>query len=96
MIKGDKIVRAHIFVSGVVQGVFFRASVAEKARNLDLSGWIKNLDDGRVEIIFEGSEERIKKMVFWIRSEPGMWRIKDIQIEWQSYKEDFNNFEIRR
>jgi len=56
-------IRAHILVSGIVQGVFFRANTAEKARELSLLGWVKNLPDGRVEAVFEGEKEKIEEII---------------------------------
>lgn len=54
---------AHVYVSGHVQGVFFRATTREVARELGVSGWVQNLDDGRVEAYFEGEPEGVKAMV---------------------------------
>lgn len=55
--------RAHIFVSGRVQGIFFRSSTQKKARELGLTGWVRNLQDGRVEAVFEGEKDKIEKMI---------------------------------
>lgn len=55
----------HLFVSGRVQGVFFRASAKEKADELDIAGWAKNLSDGRVEIVIEGDEKLVDEMLKW-------------------------------
>ena len=57
--------RAHVFVSGRVQGVFYRASTRDKAREEGVDGWVKNLDDGRVEAVFEGPREAVETMVEW-------------------------------
>ncbi len=56
-------IRVHIFVSGKVQGVFFRSSTRDKAKHLGLTGWVRNLEDGRVEAVLEGDKEHIEKMV---------------------------------
>ena len=58
-------VRAHVFVSGRVQGVFYRASTRDKAREEGVDGWVKNLDDGRVEAVFEGPERAVDALVEW-------------------------------
>ena len=58
-------VRAHVFVSGRVQGVFYRASTREKAREEGVDGWVKNLSDGRVEAVFEGPAAAVETMVEW-------------------------------
>ena len=56
-------IRAHVFVSGRVQGVFFRQTTQQKAQSFGVKGWIKNLLDGRVEAVFEGEENAIKELV---------------------------------
>ena len=58
-------IRAHVFVSGRVQGVFYRASTENKAREAGVDGWVKNLADGRVEAVFEGPEPAVETMVEW-------------------------------
>jgi len=88
-------VRAHILVSGIVQGVFFRANTAEKARELSLLGWVKNLPDGRVEAVFEGEKEKIEEIIDWLKSHPGMSKVEKVEVDWQEAKGDFENFEIR-
>jgi acylphosphatase len=59
--------RVHVFVGGIVQGVFFRAACAEQARALGVAGWVRNAPDGRVEAVFEGPEPAIEDMVRWCR-----------------------------
>jgi len=61
-------IRAHVFVSGRVQGVFYRASTREKARQQGVDGWVKNLDDGRVEAVFEGPPSAVESMVEWCKT----------------------------
>ncbi len=55
--------RVHVFISGKVKSVFFRAFVSRKAHDLSLKGWVKNASDGRVEAVFEGTEEKVKEML---------------------------------
>ena len=88
-------VRAHVLVSGIVQGVFFRANTAEKAKELSLLGWVKNLPDGRVEAVFEGEKEKIEEIIDWLKSHPGMSKVEKVEVDWQEAKGDFENFEIR-
>lgn len=59
--------RAHVFVSGKVQGVFYRDTTREEARKRDVRGWVRNLRDGRVEAVFEGPDEAVEAMVAWCR-----------------------------
>jgi acylphosphatase len=62
--------RAHVWVSGVVQGVFFRGTTAEQARALGLDGWVRNLPDGRVEAVFQGDATNVGAAVEWVRHGP--------------------------
>jgi acylphosphatase len=94
MKKGER-VRAHIFVSGLVQGVFFRSHTQSRARILKITGWVKNLPDGRVEAVFEGEKEKVEKLIEWAKRGPIFARINGIDIKWQDYKGEFNNFEIK-
>lgn len=55
--------RAHVYVSGRVQGVFFRATTRDEARSRGITGWVKNLPDGRVEAVFEGEEKKVQEMI---------------------------------
>ncbi|MGH2675348.1 MAG: acylphosphatase [Actinomycetota bacterium] len=63
-------VRRHVFVSGSVQGVFFRYEARERARSRGLAGWVRNLPDGRVEAVLEGPEDAVEAMVEWCRHGP--------------------------
>jgi acylphosphatase len=87
--------RAHIFVFGKVQGVFFRENTRKKAAEFELSGFVKNLPNGKVEAVFEGEQEKIEKIIQWIKKGPEAAQIENIEIDWQDYKEEFKNFEIR-
>jgi len=88
-------VRAHIFVSGRVHGVFFRTETQEKARELGLTGWVKNLPDGRVEAVFEGERAKVEEMVKWARKGPPGAIVNDLNVVWEEYRDEFTNFEIR-
>ena len=67
-------VRAHVFVSGRVQGVFFRGETLNVARRMDVNGWVRNLSDGRVEAIFEGEKKNVEEVVdFCKRGPPGAY-----------------------
>jgi len=88
-------VRAHIFVSGKVHGVFFRAETQEKAQQLGLTGWVRNLPDGRVEAVFEGDKAKVEEMVKWARKGSPGAIVNDLELEWEEYQGEFKNFEIR-
>jgi acylphosphatase len=88
--------RAHVLVSGKVQGVFFRSSTKDKAEELGLSGWVRNLPDGRVEAIFEGEKEEVDKVVEWSRKGPEYARVAGVEIIMEEYKGEFKGFLLRR
>jgi acylphosphatase len=87
--------RVHIFVLGQVQGVFFRAETRAKAKELGLFGWVRNLENGRVEILAEGEKEKLEKLVEWAKEGPALARVNGVKVEWQEYKGEFSQFEIR-
>ena len=88
-------VRAHVVVSGRVQGVFFRAEAQEKAKELGVFGWVKNLSEGRVEAVFEGERDKVEQMVKWAKSGPPGAIVNDLNVVWEEYQAEFSNFEIR-
>lgn len=88
-------IRAHIFISGRVQGVFFRENTKKKAEKLGLFGWVKNIRDGRVEAIFEGEKKNVEKIVNWTRGGPIWAQVDDFDLVWEDCQGEFNNFEIR-
>jgi acylphosphatase len=87
-------VRAHILVSGRVQGVFFRQSIQQKAQSFGAKGWVKNLPDGRVEAVFEGEENAIKMLVDFSRKGPKGALVTDFSLDWESFNGEFEDFEI--
>jgi acylphosphatase len=72
--------RVRVLVSGRVQGVFFRASCAERAEELGLSGWIRNVAGGDVEAVFEGTGSAVEQMVRWCREGPPLARVGRIEV----------------
>jgi acylphosphatase len=87
--------RAHVFVSGDVQGVFFRYETRERAREGGLAGWVRNLPDGRVEAVFEGSGQAVQAMVDWCRQGPGGARVTEVEVTDED-PEGLERFEVRR
>lgn len=85
-------IRVHIFISGKVQGVFFRSSTKIKAEELGIFGWVKNLPDGRVEAVLEGEKENVEKMVEWCRKGPEYAGVTGLEAVEENYKNEFNNF----
>ncbi|NHV99987.1 MAG: acylphosphatase [Thaumarchaeota archaeon] len=89
-------VRAHVHVSGRVQGVFFRYETKSLADELGVKGWVRNLPDGRVEAVFEGEETLVRRMIDFCRKGPPGARVTGVEIEWEEYKGEFKGFAIRR
>jgi acylphosphatase len=87
--------RVRLLISGLVQGVFFRDNTKRKAKELGLFGFVRNLIDGRVEAVFEGEKEKIEKMIEWAKEGPSLAKVEKIEIEWQEYQGEFDDFEIR-
>ena len=88
-----KFIRAHVIVFGEVQCVGFRFHTRIKARNLDLKGWIRNLDSGEVEAVFEGEEDKVKEMIEWCKKGPDSALVKDFKVEFENYVGEFKDFE---
>ena len=91
----SKKVRAHVYISGLVQGVFFRATTKEKADRLGVKGFVRNLPDGRVEAVFEGDEKAVKKIIEWCHRGPPAARVESVEVHYEDYKGEFDSFEIR-
>jgi acylphosphatase len=87
--------RVHVFISGKVQGVFFRVWTFRYAQKLKLAGWVRNLPDGRVEILVEGSRRKIDKFLKLVSTGPGLSEIEHIETEWGEPK-GLENFKIER
>jgi acylphosphatase len=88
-------IRAHVFVTGRVQGVYYRATTREQAREEGVDGWVKNLDDGRVEAVFEGDRASVEAMVEWCRTGSPRARVDDVDVEYGG-PSGIEGFEIRR
>ena len=87
--------RAHVYVSGNVQGVFFRDSTRQKAEELGLSGWVTNTPDGRVEAVFEGPSGDVRQMVDWCENGPSQADVEDVEAEYGEPEGDQEGFEVR-
>ena len=87
--------RAHVFIEGRVQGVFYRAFTRETAYTLGLKGWVKNLYDGRVEAVFEGKKELIEQAIRKCYQGPPGARVTNIEVKWEEFMEDIKGFAIK-
>ena len=88
--------RAHVLVSGRVQGVLFRAETADVAERLGVNGWVRNLPDGRVEALFEGEKEDVEKTLEFCRRGPPGAYVRDLDVKWEEWKGEFQGFQITR
>ncbi|MEM5812671.1 MAG: acylphosphatase, partial [Candidatus Aenigmatarchaeota archaeon] len=70
-----------VFVSGIVQGVFYRSWTEQTARGLGISGWVRNLPDGRVEAVFEGEKSKIERMIGLCRKGPPRARVDKVEVK---------------
>lgn len=83
-----------LVIRGRVQGVYFRASAQREARQLGLTGWVKNRPDGSVEVMVEGEEDQVKDFLSWAQHGPATARVDDIETRWRSYSGQFPDFRI--
>ncbi|BBA33105.1 acylphosphatase [Methylocaldum marinum] len=88
--------RIHVFVSGLVQGVFFRAATRERAVALGIKGWVRNLPDGRVEILAEGASDRIAEFLDWCASGPPRAKVDALEVIDEIPSGGFVSFEVQR
>ncbi len=75
------LIRAHAFVAGRVQGVFFRASTQEQAKDLGIGGWVRNLSDGRVEVLVEGKQSAVEQLVQWLWHGPPGADVEKVEVD---------------
>jgi acylphosphatase len=88
-------VRAHVYVTGSVQGVFFRAETENNATQHNLTGWVRNLPDGRVEALFEGEKQQVDAIItFCKRGPPGAY-VSKLDITWEDWTGEFKEFRIK-
>ncbi len=86
--------RVHVLIEGRVQGVFFRASTRDEARARGLTGWARNLPDGRVEALFEGDKQTVADMLKWCYKGPPYAYVDHVEVEWQAHQGDLTDFRI--
>lgn len=86
--------RLHMIVRGRVQGVYYRATARREARQLGLTGWVKNRPDGSVECLVEGEEDDVKDFLSWAQHGPTTARVDNLETKWRSYTGEFADFRI--
>jgi acylphosphatase len=78
----------HCIIAGHVQGVWFRASTQDKAKELGLTGWVRNLPDGKVEVLACGDKDKLEELHQWLHIGPQLAKVTDVvyeECEWQEY-----------
>ena len=86
--------RAHVVVSGAVQGVFFRQETKRQAEAHGVSGWVRNRDDGAVEAVFEGEKQDVKALVEFCKHGPSGAMVTNVNVKWENFTGEFNDFKI--
>ncbi len=87
-------IRIHVIVSGIVQGVFFRANTKSEADRLEVYGWVRNMVDGTVEILAEGKEDNMDRFIQWCRKGPPGADVKNLELNKEEFKGEFKSFNI--
>jgi|tagenome__1003787_1003787.scaffolds.fasta_scaffold19158907_1 acylphosphatase len=93
-LNDNKKIRAHLFIQGKVQGVYFRQNTMIMAARYGVTGWVRNLKDGGVEVILEGSEMDVRKIIEWCRVGPPKATVNDFVIEYENYIGEFQEFKV--
>lgn len=86
--------RVHVWIRGRVQGVCFRAFARDAAREAGVTGWIKNLRDGRVEAVFEGDTDKVEKMIAWCHIGSPFGFVDHVEVKEEPYEGNMKRFEI--
>ncbi len=86
----------HAWISGKVQGVYYRASTAKRAKALALTGWVKNLEDGRVELFAQGPQSELDKLLSWCEQGPVLAKVSNVDKQIAELDQQLVGFEVRR
>lgn len=89
-----KQVCAHVLVSGIVQGVYYRYSMLKEAKNNAVSGWVRNLPDGRVEAHLQGQKEDVEAVILWAKKGPPGAQVTEVEVEWGVPDKEYNDFDV--
>lgn len=88
-------VRAHVLISGRVQGVFFRAWIQSWAQKLGLGGWVKNTEEGEVEAVFVGAKAKVEEVIQECYRGSILTQVEKVKIDWEEVGEELSGFEIK-
>ncbi|MCD6245241.1 MAG: acylphosphatase [Candidatus Korarchaeota archaeon] len=89
-------VRVALKIYGRVQGVFFRSTMRDVARELGLTGWVRNVPDGTVEAVIEGDRTAVERMIAWAHEGPPLAKVEKVDVTWEPYRGEFRDFRIVR
>jgi len=87
--------RAHVILSGHVQGVFFRSFIRSQTTLKKITGWCRNMKSGQVEAVFEGDKDQLQELIELCKEGPPGARVGDVSVEWEDFSGNFTSFEIR-
>jgi acylphosphatase len=93
-VSDSKKIRAHVFVSGTVQGVYFRQNTKDVATRHNVTGWVRNLQDGRVEAVFEGGDMDVNEVIEWCHVGPPKAKVDDVNVKFEKYTGEFADFAV--
>ncbi len=86
----------HAYVSGRVQGVFFRSTTRSKAKKYGITGWVQNLADGRVELRAEGNMEQLKKLEDFLHEGPRFAKVENVEVNFSEDIQNYGQFRVKR
>jgi acylphosphatase len=86
--------RVHLWIRGHVQGVNYRSSTRPQGNLVGLTGWVRNMPDGRVEVVAEGSEESLQQLIIWCRRGPEWAEVEEVEVRWENQTGEFSRFGI--
>ena len=92
--NNNKNIRAHVFIRGKVQGVYFRQNTRIVATRYGVMGWVRNLKDGRVEAVLEGDEMDINRVIEWCYAGPPKAAVDDVDVKYEKYTGEFREFKV--
>ncbi len=87
--------RARLRITGLVQGVFYRYNTMRRAKELGLTGWVRNVPDGSVECVVEGPRDKVQELIAWCHHGPPGARVEAVEVTWEPYEGEFEDFTIR-
>ncbi|MBN1254310.1 MAG: acylphosphatase [Deltaproteobacteria bacterium] len=90
-----EMVRVSVHIEGLVQGVFYRYSTQQKAQELGVNGWVRNVRDGSVECLLEGERNKVEALIRWCHQGPPGARVQKVVTSWEEYTGDLRGFSIR-